>query len=104
MVLDVLAFDTGSNGTGSKRLYISSESGVVAVAGERGRKLVKLGQAFLASNAHTVAVDPATHLVYFPARTRRRRPPRAAHHGAEGLALTVPTPCGRLECVAGQIE
>ena len=58
---DVLAFDPGS-----KRLYISAESGVVAVAAERGRKLVKLGQAFLASNAHTVAVDPATHLVYFP--------------------------------------
>ena len=58
---DVLAFDTGS-----KRLYVSAESGVVAVAVERGRKLVKLGQAFLASNAHTVAVDPATHLVYFP--------------------------------------
>ena len=58
---DVLAFDTGS-----KRLYVSAESGVVAVAVERGRKLVKLGQAFLASNAHTVAVDPSTHLVYFP--------------------------------------
>ena len=43
---DVLAFDPGS-----KRLYISAESGVVAVAAERGRKLVKLGQAFLASNA-----------------------------------------------------
>jgi DNA-binding beta-propeller fold protein YncE len=58
---DVLAFDPGS-----KRLYISAESGVVAVGAERGRKLVKLGQAFLGSNAHTVAVDPATHLVYFP--------------------------------------
>jgi DNA-binding beta-propeller fold protein YncE len=58
---DVLAFDIGS-----KRLYVSAESGVVAVAVERGRKLVRLGQAFLASNAHTVAVDPATHLVYFP--------------------------------------
>ena len=58
---DVLAFDTAS-----KRLYISAHSGVVAVAVERGRKLVKLGQAFLASNAHTVAVDPTTHLVYFP--------------------------------------
>ena len=58
---DVLAFDSGS-----KRLYVSAESGVVAVAAERGTKLVKLGQAFLAPNAHTVAVDPATHLVYFP--------------------------------------
>jgi hypothetical protein len=37
----------------------------VAVFAERGRRLEKLGQAFLASNAHTVAVDPATHLIYF---------------------------------------
>ena len=58
---DVLAFDSGS-----KRLYVSTESGVLTVAVERGRKLVKLGQAFLAPHAHTVAVDPATHLVYFP--------------------------------------
>jgi hypothetical protein len=33
---------------------------------EHGRRLVKLGQAKLADNAHTVAVDPHTHLVYFP--------------------------------------
>ena len=58
---DVLAFDTAS-----KRLYVSAESGVVAVALEKGRKLVELGRAFLAPNAHTVAVDPRTHLVYFP--------------------------------------
>jgi hypothetical protein len=32
----------------------------------RGRRLTKLGQAPLAPAAHTVAVDPRTHLVYFP--------------------------------------
>ena len=58
---DVLAFDNSS-----KRLYVSSESGVVTVAVERGRKLMKLGQGELAPNAHTVTVDPTTHLVYFP--------------------------------------
>ena len=58
---DVLAFD-GS----LRRLYVSAESGVVTVAAERGRKLTKLGQGRLAPNAHTVAVDSATHLVYFP--------------------------------------
>jgi hypothetical protein len=31
---------------------------------ERGRTLEKLGQAFLAPEAHTVAVDSSTHLVY----------------------------------------
>jgi hypothetical protein len=49
-----------------RRLYVSAGSCVVAVAAERGRKLVKLGQGFLAPNAYIVAVDPATHLVHFP--------------------------------------
>ena len=58
---DVLAFDPSL-----RRLYVSSESGVVAVFAEHGRRLAKLGQAFLAAEAHTVAVDSRTHLVYFP--------------------------------------
>jgi DNA-binding beta-propeller fold protein YncE len=58
---DVLAFDTSL-----RRLYVSAESGDVAVFAERGRVLEKLGQAFLAPEAHVVAVDSATHLVYFP--------------------------------------
>ena len=58
---DVLAFDPTL-----RRLYVSAESGVVAVFGETGHGLIKLGQSFLAPHAHTVAVDPTTHLVYFP--------------------------------------
>ncbi len=58
---DVLAFDPSL-----RRLYVSAESGVVAVFAERARSLAKLGQALLAPHAHTVAVDPRTHLVYFP--------------------------------------
>jgi DNA-binding beta-propeller fold protein YncE len=58
---DVLAFDSSL-----RRLYVSAESGVVAVFAERGHGLTKLGQALLAPFAHTVAVDPRTHLVYFP--------------------------------------
>ena len=61
---DVLAFDTSLH-----RLYVSAESGDVAVFTERGRGLTKLGQAFLAPAAHTVAVDSSTHLVYFPLQT-----------------------------------
>jgi hypothetical protein len=57
---DVLAFDSSS-----RRLYVASESGGVTVFAERARRLTKLGQAFLAPEAHTVAVDPRTHLVYF---------------------------------------
>ena len=58
---DVLAFDPSL-----RRLYVSAESGDVAVFAERGRSLAKLGQGFLAPEAHVVAVDPTTHLVYFP--------------------------------------
>jgi DNA-binding beta-propeller fold protein YncE len=58
---DVLAYD-GS----LRRLYVSAESGNVAVFAEGAHGLTKLGQAFLATEAHTVAVDPRTHLVYFP--------------------------------------
>ena len=58
---DVFAFDKSS-----KRLYVAAESGDVTVAAERGRSLTKLGQGLLAPHAHTVAVDSATHRVYFP--------------------------------------
>ena len=40
--------------------------GVVTVFAEHAHSLTKLGQALLAPSAHTVAVDPRTHLVYFP--------------------------------------
>ncbi len=60
---DVLAYDPGL-----RRLYVASESGVVSVFRADPSKLSKLGEARLADNAHTVAVDPTTHLVYFPLR------------------------------------
>ena len=58
---DVLALDAGLH-----RLYVSSESGVVAVFAETKHGVKSLGLAFLAGAAHTVGVDPRTHLVYFP--------------------------------------
>jgi DNA-binding beta-propeller fold protein YncE len=57
---DVLAFDPGL-----KRLYVSSESGTVSVFQSLHRSLVLLGS-FEMPHAHTVSVDPKTHLVYFP--------------------------------------
>jgi len=68
-VPDVLAFDAGL-----QRLYVASESGVVAVFDTSGNSLQKLGQVFLAPNAHTVAVDPQTHRVYFPLENIGGRP------------------------------
>lgn len=58
---DVLAIDPSL-----RRLYIAAESGVVSVFQEEGHGVKKLGEAFVAPHAHTVAVDPKTHLVYFP--------------------------------------
>ncbi|MHB1887366.1 MAG: YncE family protein, partial [Acidimicrobiales bacterium] len=58
---DVLAFDPGL-----QRLYVASESGVVTVFALQDRRLHLLGRGFLAYESHSVAVDPRTHLVYFP--------------------------------------
>src|SRR5579863_425029 len=57
---DVLAFDPGL-----KLLYVSAESGSVTVFREQGKTLMNEGSLFM-PHAHTVSVDPATHLVYFP--------------------------------------
>jgi DNA-binding beta-propeller fold protein YncE len=65
---DVLAFDPGL-----KRLYVSSESGTVSVFQSLHRSLVLLGS-FEMPHAHTVSVDPKTHLVYFPLENIDGRP------------------------------
>jgi hypothetical protein len=75
---DVLAFDPSL-----RRLYVSAESGDVAVFAERGRRLAKLGQDHLADDAHTVAVDPRTHLVYFPLES--------GAHGRPQLLIMAPS-------------
>jgi DNA-binding beta-propeller fold protein YncE len=58
---DVLAFDTTLH-----RLYVSAESGNIAIFDERDRGLQKIFLGFFAANAHTVAVDSRTHRVYWP--------------------------------------
>ena len=56
----MLAFDSGL-----KKLYVSAESGNVTVFREEGKALVEEGTLAM-PHAHTVCVDPETHLVYFP--------------------------------------
>jgi DNA-binding beta-propeller fold protein YncE len=58
---DVLAYDAALS-----RLYVAAESGEVAVFAVAAHGVKRLGLAMLAPRAHTVAVDPRTHLVYFP--------------------------------------
>ncbi len=65
---DVLAFDPGL-----KRLYVSAESGTVTVFQENGTHLKEIDR-FNTPHAHTVAVDPGTHLVYFPLEDVGGRP------------------------------
>lgn len=57
---DVLAYDPGM-----KRLYVSAESGTVSIFRSTGKAMTLLGS-FNMPHAHTVSVDPRTHLVYFP--------------------------------------
>ena len=59
-VPDVLAFDAAAG-----LLYVASESGVVSVFTELGGGVQLDGEVTM-PHAHTVAVDPRTHLVYFP--------------------------------------
>jgi DNA-binding beta-propeller fold protein YncE len=59
--VDVLALDARL-----QRLYVASESGVISVYEVRNGDFVRTAQAFLHLNAHVVAVDAATHRVYFP--------------------------------------
>lgn len=65
---DVLAFDPGL-----KILYVSAESGTVTVFRENGNTLTALGS-FTMPHAHTVSVDPDTHLVYFPLQNLEGKP------------------------------
>lgn len=58
---DVLAFDRGL-----KLLYVACESGAVSMFKADGGKLIKLGDAKVGPNSHTVAVDSKTHKIYFP--------------------------------------
>lgn len=57
---DVLAYDAGLS-----MLYVSAESGTVSVFRESGRVLQPVGHCNM-PHAHSVSVDPKTHLVYFP--------------------------------------
>ena len=64
----MLAFDPGL-----KWLYVSAESGQVTVFRVNAKALVSVGR-FSMPHAHTVSVDPETHLVYFPLQNIDGRP------------------------------
>lgn len=57
---DVVAFDDKTN-----RLFVAAEDGTVSIFSD-GDRVDQVAQAYFAPAAHTVAIDPATQLVYFP--------------------------------------
>jgi len=57
---DVLALDPGR-----RRLFVACESGVINAFDAQGDSLVPL-PSYRTPHAHSVAVDPTTHLVYVP--------------------------------------
>jgi YVTN family beta-propeller protein len=58
---DVLAYDPAL-----KSLYVAAESGIASVFESQPSRVSKAGEGMVGPNAHVVAVDPATHKVYFP--------------------------------------
>ncbi|MGH7652268.1 MAG: YncE family protein [Gemmatimonadaceae bacterium] len=65
---DVLAWDAAW-----RRLYVAAESGVVSAYWLDGRKLRPIGE-IRAPHAHTVSVDPKTHMIYLPLENVAGRP------------------------------
>jgi len=65
---DVLAMDSERH-----RLFVASESGSIAAFDIRGDSLVPLPK-YEAPHAHSVAVDPETHLLYVPLENHSGRP------------------------------
>jgi DNA-binding beta-propeller fold protein YncE len=58
---DVLAYDPGLH-----YVYVAAESGSVSVFKTETRQVSKVGEVPIGPNAHVVAVDPGTHMSYFP--------------------------------------
>ena len=66
---DVLAYDAGLG-----LLYLASESGLVYQFKVSKQGVTRLGEEMVGGNAHTVAVDPATHDVYLPLKEAGKPP------------------------------
>jgi len=66
---DVLAFDPALGW-----LYVAGESGQVSLFKVQGKTVSTLATAWFGSNAHVVAVDPATHEAFFPLKPPRGTP------------------------------
>ncbi|WP_253913056.1 MULTISPECIES: YncE family protein [Ralstonia] len=60
---DVLGYDADLG-----RLYVASESGVLSIFHVAATGVTKAGEGFVGPNAHSLAIDPATHEIYLPVK------------------------------------
>jgi hypothetical protein len=47
-------------------LYVASESGVLTIFKVEAAGVAKIGEGWVGPNAHSLAIDPATHEIYLP--------------------------------------
>jgi len=66
---DVLAFDAGQ-----KILYVACESGHLTAFTTTGGALQSLWDIYVGPTAHTIAVDPRSHLLYLPLENQNGKP------------------------------
>lgn len=66
---DVLAYDAGLG-----QLFVASESGVVSRFKVGAAGVQKVGDVMVGPNSHTLAVDPASHELYFPLKEAGKAP------------------------------
>ncbi|EIL92992.1 hypothetical protein AB7849_14965 [Rhodanobacter sp. 115] len=52
-------------------VYVAGEAGMVSVFKTQDGMVTKIGEGMLGPNAHVVAVDPMSHLAYFPLKNLR---------------------------------
>lgn len=56
------------------QLYVASESGVLSVFKVTATDVTKVAEGFVGANAHSLAVDPASHEIYLPLKNADHRP------------------------------
>ena len=61
---DVLAYDAELG-----YLYVASESGMLTMFKASAEGVTKIGEGFVGPNAHSLAVDPHSHEIYFPLKS-----------------------------------
>ncbi|WP_024974052.1 YncE family protein [Ralstonia pickettii] len=66
---DVLGYDPDLD-----QLYVADESGVVSIFRVAATGVTKTGEGFVGPNAHSLAIDPAAHEIYFPLKDVDRHP------------------------------